>query len=317
MKNIKRLFFKYALICVLGAFVLMSTSCHRDAQGQQKNENSSTDLFTLTLPLDNFELFELEIDMPMYKQKSAVALLDDGIVFVHLDSPVVYYRYYFSTGEFIKIGSVEDVAITLSHYELIDGMLYSYATIADMYDDVYMLTNLLFGIDLQNNQLLRLSESRMTEPLVSGFYHQGSIVSLKNKLDAVEVTSYLDRFDLDTNISTVELESFAETELNTGVAKVLHATDDNFIYILYLYLVDVEMSEDTGAEAVIRVYDGYMNHVRDINIGEVARMYDEHENRLRDISMDEIANYIFSSRPLIFRVFGGEYIYMLNVSLGV
>ena len=319
MKNFKRLFCKCAIACMLSVLMLASTGCNRAAQAQPQSDNSNSDIYTLTSSLVNFDLLKLdidfsELDLPSDIMKSAIALLDDSIIFVNYDTPVVYYRYYFSSGEFVEIGSIDNVAITLSHYEVVGDVIFAYTTVSDVLD-YQSLTNVLFGIDLQNNKLLRLSEESML-PRASGFYHQGSIVSLQSNFEDDILTSYLYRFDLETNTSSAEMESFIDTttDTDTGVLKVILTTDENFVYVLYLYLYGSESPDGIWSEAFIRVYDKDMAHVRDISIGEVSRLFDEDMNPIRDLDFDKIGNFIFSSNPSILRVFGGEYVYILNAS---
>lgn len=219
---------------------------------------------------------------------SAIALLNDGLIIRRsTESDVYYYRYSFTIGEMFEIGHYNG-RFPGGETEIINNMIYFHVSKIDINYDA--LANVLYGIDLEINELIEFSRSFVNYPFVQSYYQNGNLVSIKTVLENNIQTSYLELYNIRTDSSTLMSEFHFDRETRWGNIKLLHTTDNDILYILY----DTRLSEQDEWEAKIRAYDKNMNHYRDINL-------------------DNVADYILRQRPLRFRIWG-DYFFMVNAS---
>ena len=276
---------------IIFGLLLLLAGCNYNKQTQNKHViNTLQAQSILSLSTNYFELIELDIQLD--KSKYADALLDDSIIFqsVNREGRRSYYRYFFADGTFLEIGSIENSSFSMGQKEIIDNIIYFNSSVVD--SDNQELASILFGIDLENNQLLEFSRDFPAMPLINVFYLNGNLASIKHHVEDNIQTTYLEMLSLaDKNTSSTGLESHYDRNTGIGSIKLLHTTDQNLVYILY----DTNLTEQDEWSAFIRVYNENMEHYRDINF-------------------DNEANFILDWRPWDLNIFG-DYIHIHNAAI--
>ena len=276
---------KYSMLLVLIIFMLILSACYNEDGNITIQALTDLEEDLSTHNLSSYSKFDLTEIFTPSPHLGAVALLDDGVIFseIHNSNNVTFYRYYFATEEFVEFASIEGVFMGMRQFEMVGNKIYFYLSVVDE-NDISGIQNILFEIDLINNELTQLSHDTENLPGVNTHWFDGKLVSLKFRLENDTAISFLEITDPDTGTSEIVLES------RIGELYVLHTTDDSFLYVLH---VDIYSDGDEFI-ATIKLYDKNFEHVRNIHINDVAWE-------------------VLRSRPSILRVFG-DYIFMHNYS---
>ncbi|MCL2398740.1 MAG: hypothetical protein FWC91_03215 [Defluviitaleaceae bacterium] len=269
---------KFTAICTLVSLIGLFIACNNPGVSQMTSTS--------------FELIELEFLLEE-KRMFAAVLLEDSIIFAGNDTGPnsginnrIYYRYYFESSSFVKIGTFNNFFMSTGDYVILDNMIFFDATLVD--SNYGNFINVIFKIDLEHNTLIRRFEDVVSNPLFHIAPFDGGLISLKSKTTEGSYVSYLETFKFETNMTEIISELIMNADAGEGFEYLVHTTYNGKTYVMYSVI--------GGNEAAM------------------IRVYGENMNILRSISLGESEQYIMANRPHTIRVFG-DYVYILNYSM--
>ena len=203
-------------------------------------------------------LYEVTIpgkDLRAYLHYNGVSIwyqvLDD-------DCNAKYYKHNIATGKTKKLGEVSDIVLVGGDTALADNGLYIYARSLDS-------TNHLLFLSFENDNVVEVSQCDIFNLIPMDFYG-GMVYSLKGYTDnsAGTETTFLDRFDPETNEETVLISAISDTTDKLGNGLVEFDIYDGNIYVYYL-------NADKPGEVVasIRVYDSDGNFQKELSLSNL------------------------------------------------
>jgi len=226
---------------------------------------------------------------------SLKVLLDGSFIYMNMEhtgniGSATYYRHYFDSDEVVKIGNINNFLVETRFSALVGNVLFFHVGVVS--DSITGFDTVLYGINLNTNQLHAYSKDDEAAPITADYRYNGKLISLMrgNTNNTANIMRFWFKL-YDEKSSTIEKRrEWTYDKANKKGSVILNfCISDGKIYAL------VEEGDGSG------------------NLITSIKAYDDSMNVLRTINIDQVRDYIMSSGGGEIVVFG-DFIFMHNYS---
>jgi len=236
-----------------------------------------------------------QVNINHKKLDSLKVLLDDSFIYMNTElagntGGPTYYRHYFDSDEVVKIGNINNLLVETRFSALVGNVLFFHVGIDS--DSITGFDTVLYGINLDTNQLRVYSKDDEAAPITADYRHNGKLISLmrgNTNKDADIMRFWFKLFDEKSGTVEKKREWTYDRVNKKGSIILNFCISDGKIY------------------ALVQDGDGSGKLITSIKV------YDDGINLLRTINIDQVHDYIMSLAGGEIVVFG-DFIFMHNYS---
>lgn len=168
-------------------------------------------------------------------------LAEDGsLIYSQFESDytATYYRYYPDRMKKIKIGEIPSYYVGTTDISRMNNTLFFYVGI---FKNENNSENILYGIDLDSNSLLKYEETSDTESLpgISAYCLDDAVVTLKNVVEAdASIRTFFEFYDIESGAQQKKDEKHWYSYDENGTAIFGFCTSDGYLYSLQDEYID-------------------------------------------------------------------------------
>ncbi len=187
-----------------------------------------------------------------FADKEVKYFLDDGSILcgrAPLDGSITYYRYYPEENKSVELGTLTDVISSRDLHTEYNGNIYIYYWVKN--PDTGSNENILYELDMTKNAINEIKkEGDESYWGNTAYFLDGSLVTMKNRLDGNLTHTYIETYDFDTGEYTISHENTYDKTDKSGSGIQIFCADGEYLY----YIID-EYTDDGACLTYFRQFD--------------------------------------------------------------